>query len=131
MESLATDVAIIGAGPIGIELAVALKRAGVDYQHFDAKQIGHTISWFAPQTKFFSSNERIAIAGVPLMTADQSKATREEYLAYLRRIVVGFDLTVKTYEPVIGIERQPGGGFVLTTNPSCGNKQYGANKVIL
>ena len=54
--------AIVGAGPIGIEMAVALKKARIDYLHFDAKQIGYTISWFAPQTKFFSSNERIAIA---------------------------------------------------------------------
>src|SRR3954453_15669925 len=105
MESLSSDVAIIGAGPIGIELAVALKRAGVDYQHFDAKQIGYTISWFAPQTRFFSSNERIAIAGVPLQTADQSKASREEYLAYLRGVVIQFDLKVETYCPVVGIER--------------------------
>ena len=54
---------VIGAGPIGLELAVALKAAGFDYLHFDAKQIGYTVSWFAPQTRFFSSNERIAIAG--------------------------------------------------------------------
>src|SRR4028119_130016 len=78
------DVAIVGAGPIGLELAVALKRAGVDYLHFDAKQIGYTISWFPPQTRFFSSSERIAIAGVPLQTPDQGKCTREQYLAYPR-----------------------------------------------
>src|ERR1700722_14325309 len=86
------DVAIVGAGPIGLELAVALKRRGVDYIHFDAKQIGYTVSWFAPQTRFFSSNERIAIAGVPLITPDQTKCTREEYLAYLRGIVQMLDL---------------------------------------
>ena len=63
-----TDVAVIGAGPIGIELAVALKRAGVDYLQFDAKQVGYTVSWWAPQTKWFSSNDRIAIAGLPLQT---------------------------------------------------------------
>src|SRR5215212_2660052 len=100
-----TDVAIVGAGPIGLELAVALKRAGVDYLHFDAKQIGYTISWFAPQTKFFSSNERIAIAGVPLETPDQGKATREQYLAYLRSVVRQFDLKINTYEPIVGIDR--------------------------
>ena len=105
MNSRQTDVAIIGAGPIGIELAVALKRAGVDYLQFDAKQIGYTISWFAPQTRFFSSNERIAIAGVPLDTADQSKATREEYLTYLRGVVRQFDLKINTYEPIVGIAR--------------------------
>src|SRR5829696_8765146 len=114
------EVAIVGAGPIGLELAVALQRAGIDHLHFDAKQIGYTISWFAPQTKFFSSNERIAIAGVPLQTADQGKATREEYLAYLRGVVQQFDLRINTYEPVIGIERNDDDLFLLTTRPASG-----------
>ena len=92
------DVALIGAGPIGLEMAVALRDAGVDYVHFEAQQVGHTISWFPRQARFFSSPERIAICGVPLMTVDQSKATREEYLAYLRGIVQQFDLRVQTYE---------------------------------
>src|ERR1700730_15564809 len=99
-----TEIAVIGAGPIGLELAVALKKANLDYLQFDARQIGYTISWFAPQTRFFSSNERIAIAGVPLETPDQSKATREQYLAYLRSVVTQFDLQVRTYEPVVGID---------------------------
>src|SRR5436309_13187048 len=125
-----TDVAVVGAGPIGLELAVALRRAGVDYLHFDAKQIGYTISWFAPQTRFFSSNERIAIAGVPLQTWDQGKATREEYLAYLRRIVQQYDLQVRTYEPVTNIERS-GDGFVLRSNPASGVKSIRANRIVL
>jgi thioredoxin reductase (NADPH) len=80
------DIAIIGAGPIGLEIHAALKSAGLSVLHLEARQIAHTISWFAPQTRFFSSNDRIAIAGVPLQTADQSKASREEYLAIsLRR----------------------------------------------
>jgi thioredoxin reductase (NADPH) len=124
------QVAIVGAGPIGLEIAAALKRAGVDYLHLEAKQIGYTISWFAPQTRFFSSNERIAIAGVPLVTPDQSKASREEYLAYLRAVVHQFDLKVNTYEPVVGIEREDG-GFVLTTSPAGGRRTYRCRKLIL
>ena len=125
------EVAIVGAGPIGLELAVALKGCGIDYLHFDARQVGYTISWFAPQTKFFSSNERIAIAGVPLQTADQSKATREEYLAYLRGVVQQFDLRVNTYEPIVAIDRTDE-GFTLTSQPA-GNARavYNVNKLIL
>src|SRR3954469_24016681 len=115
-----TDVIIVGAGPIGLEMAVALKRAGVDYLHLEAKQVGYTISWFAPQTRFFSSNERIAIAGVPLQTPDGGKCTREQYLTYLRGIVEQFDLQVNTYEPVVGIQKRGSsaageqGGFDVT-----------------
>ncbi len=130
MKSLRTEVAIVGAGPIGLELAVALKRRGIDYLHFDARQIGHTISWFAPQTRFFSSNERIAIAGVPLGTPDQSRSTREEYLTYLRGVVDLFDLQVRTYEPVVGIERD-GDAFNLTTNPPAGRRAYHCRYFVL
>lgn len=130
--AIATDVAVIGAGPIGLELAVALKRAGIDYLHFDARQIGHTISWFAPATRFFSSNERIAIAGIPLQTPDGGKCTREQYLTYLRTVVQQFHLDVRTYEPVVGIDRLPGGaGFTLTTRPASGERRYRANRVVL
>lgn len=126
-----TDVAIIGAGPIGLELAVALKQAGVDYVQFDAKQIGHTISWFPPQTRFFSSNDRIAIAGVPLTTPDQNKATREQYLAYLRGVVEQYGLDVRTYEPIVGIERV-GDEFVLNSHPQGREpRQTRARRVVL
>ena len=124
------EVGIVGAGPVGLELAVALKKLNIDYLHFDAKQIGYTISWFAPQTKFFSSNERIAIAGVPLETPDQNKATREQYLAYLRTVVRLHDLDVRTYEPVVAIDRAAG-DFVLTTDARGGKRTYRVNKLVL
>jgi thioredoxin reductase (NADPH) len=126
-----TEVAVVGSGPIGLEMAVALKRAGIPYVQFDAKQVGHTISWFAPQTRFFSSSERIAIAGVPLQTPDQSKATREEYLTYLRCVVEQFDLAVNTYEPVVGIEGDGRRGFVLTTRPAAGERAWRCRRLIL
>jgi len=130
MSNAHADVGIVGAGPIGLELHIALKRAGLSVLHFESRQIGHTISWFAPQTRFFSSNERIAIAGVPLQTADQSKASREEYLNYLRCVVEQFDLAVRTFEPVTGIERTSD-GFQIATSPATGRASYTVNKLIL
>ena len=110
------ELAIIGAGPVGIELAVALKNAGVDHVHFEAGQIGATMMWWAPGTRWFSSNERIAIAGVPLVTADQGKATREAYLAYLRQIVTMFDLDIRTYEPMTSVVREADGAFRIVSS---------------
>jgi len=124
-------VAIVGAGPLGIELAVALQRAGVSCIQFDANQIGYTISWFPPQTRFFSSNDRIAIAGVPLQTPDQNKSTREQYLTYLRTVVQQFDLQINTYEPVTAI-RPVAAGFEVTTSKAEGEqRRYRAERVVL
>ena len=111
-EVVKTDVVLIGAGPIGLEMAVALKHAGIDYIHLEARQLGHTISWFPRQAHFFSSPERIAICGVPLITVDQSKATREEYLAYLLGIVQQFGLSIRSYNELHDcLSRKTAGSF--------------------
>jgi len=105
-DEITTEVLIVGAGPIGLELACALKRLGVDYRHVEAGQIGQTVWGYPKQVRFFSSPERIAIAGVPLETPDQEKASRETYLAYLRAVVSQFDLEVSTFERVVRVERR-------------------------
>lgn len=126
---LSTNLAVIGAGPIGLELAVALKRAGVEYLQFDAHQIGYTISWWPRNTHFFSTTERIELAGVPIQNTTQERTTGEQYLAYLRALVEQFDLQVHTYEPVVDIQRQEE-GFLLLTQTSSGEKRYFCRKLV-
>jgi thioredoxin reductase (NADPH) len=125
------EVAIIGAGPIGLELAVALKRGGIDYVHIDAGQIAETIYRFPPDMRFFSSPERIAIAGVPIHTPDQSKCTREQYLAYLRSVVEQFELEVNTFERVIDITPSSGGFRLVTESRWKHRTEYGVRKIVL
>jgi len=131
MKTQSTEVAVIGAGPIGIELAVALKREGIDYIQFDRGQIAHTISWFPSMMRFFSSSDRISISGVNIPSSDQSKCTKEEYLAYLRGIVLQFDLDIHNYENVTSVEPQKGGGFILKTKSFGLKRSYKAKKVVL
>jgi thioredoxin reductase (NADPH) len=125
-----TEVAIVGAGPIGLELAATLKYAGVDYIHLEAQQIGHTFTWWPRNTYFFSTTERIEIAGIPIPNTMQQRTTGEEYLAYLRSVVEQHDLQVNTYEPVTGIEHR-GDGFLLRTRPRTGVRYYTCQKLVL
>jgi thioredoxin reductase (NADPH) len=122
--------AIIGAGPIGLELAVALKRAGLDYIQFDAGQIGSTMQWYPQQMLFHSNSERLAIAGVPIQTPDQQKVNREEFLAYLRGVVQQFDLAVRTYERVTEVKKI-GEQFELHTMAVDGAHHYVVDEVVL
>ncbi|CAN5487526.1 NAD(P)-binding domain-containing protein [soil metagenome] len=129
-DSQIHEVAIIGAGPIGLELAVCLKRAGMDYIHFDARQIGYTMTWWPHNTYFFSTTERLAIAGIPIQNNHQQRITGEDYLAYLRSVVEQFDLAINTYEPVVALTRTPE-GFSLTTQPLAGERRYRCRRLVL
>lgn len=128
--SVAVSAVIIGAGPIGIELAVALKQQGIDYVHFDAAQIGATMQWYPLEMLFHSSADRLAIAGVPIQVPDQQKPKREEFLAYLRSVVQQFDLSIRTFERVIDA-RRAGDLFALTTKAIDGEHRWLARNVVL
>ncbi|MCA8962719.1 MAG: NAD(P)-binding domain-containing protein, partial [Planctomycetes bacterium] len=121
---------IVGAGPIGIELHVALRRLGIEVLHVDAGQIAHTIQWYPRDVRFFSSPERIAIAGVPLVTANQEKATREEYLGYLRGLVAQFELPIRSHHRVTDIARTAD-GFSLRTEGPAGPSEHAVTRVVL
>lgn len=109
-------VAIVGGGPIGIELAVALGRREINSRVIEAGSLGNTISWWAPQTRWFSSNQRIAIAGVPLTSIDGGKSSREQYLAYLRSVVEQFGVDVCTQTTVTKASKRGDGRFEVQTN---------------
>lgn len=124
------DVAIVGAGPIGIELTTGFKQAGADAITFDAGQIGQTFMWWPRDTEFFSTPERIAIAGVPIPTITQRRITGEQYLAYLRAVVEQFDLHINTYEKVTSLTRCDG-YFELETETFAGPHTYRARSVVM
>ena len=120
-------VAVIGAGPIGLELAVALKLANIDYVQLDAAQIGATMMWYPLQMLFHSSADRLAISGVPIQIPDQQKPKREEYLAYLRAVAQQFALEVRNYERVTLARRRDDGTFELQTTKS----MYHVEKIVI
>lgn len=124
------DVAVVGAGPIGIELAIALQRAGVDYVLIEANQIGHAISRWPPHTYFYSTPEHVALAGVPVHNLDQRSISGDQYLAYLRMLVEMFDLNLNVYEPVLNVQRD-GDDFVLHTRPLSGERTYRCRHLVL
>lgn len=130
LSDLSAQIVIIGAGPLGIEMAAVLKRHGADYLHFESHQIGHTLTWWPRNTYFFSTTERIEIAGIPAPNYDQQRLTGEQYLAYLRSIIEQLDLQIYTYERVVNIEHF-GDSFLLTTRSLTGERRITCQKIIL
>ena len=85
--SFDADVAVVGAGPIGLEIAGACSRLGISALVFDGGQVAQTIYDWPEETRYFSSPERMAVAGIPMQSTHQQLGSREEYLAYLRSVV--------------------------------------------
>jgi thioredoxin reductase (NADPH) len=108
------DLVIIGAGPIGLELGAACERYGLDYLILERGQLAQTIADWPSQSRFFSSPERMAVAGVPFQTVHNQLAPKEEYLAYLRTVADLYDLKLRLYEEVTEVRRD-GDGFRLHT----------------
>ncbi len=128
-DPFSTQVIIIGAGPIGIELAIALQRQNVPNILLEANQVGDAFTQWPPNTSFFSSPEHVALAGVPVQTIDQQPITGETYLAYLRMLVEMFDLNVRVYEPVTAVQRLKT-HFSIHTQHRSGQRTYHATQVV-
>ena len=131
-ETQETEVVIIGAGPIGVEMAAVLERQGTRYILLDAGALGESITRWPRDTRFFSSSEWVAVAGIPIQTRDQGIVTGEEYLAYLRQVVEVLNINLKTYEAVEEITRLPDSGFRLSSRTHVGTRiEYRTRFVVL
>ncbi len=113
------DVLVVGAGPIGVETAIALAAEGRSVAVVDSGPVGATIArTFPPHTRWFSSPERLEMRGHRIHTATQEKLTGEEYLAYLRGVVDICHVDVRTYARVIAIAGAQGDFQVTTRTPA-------------
>ena len=75
------DLVIIGAGPIGLEVAILAKRAGLNYLVVEKGSIVEAIRGYPTYMTFFTTSERLEIGGHPLITSTD-KPTRKEALDY-------------------------------------------------
>ena len=125
------ETIIIGAGPIGIELAANLKRLGLPYLHFEAGSLAQTIYRWPRTTPFFSSPERVAIAGIPLHSIHQSMITGEEYMAYLRSVVEHFDLDIRLGHRVLSLRRGAEAAFYLEVEHRGRSESHSCDRLIL
>src|SRR2546423_13796191 len=81
------DLAVIGAGPCGLAVGVAAKRAHLACSLFDKGPVVSSLQRYPLYMTFFSTPEKLEI-GVPFVTAGD-KPMRREALAYYRRAGVG------------------------------------------
>jgi len=109
------DLAVIGAGPCGLAVGVAAKRARLGCSLFDKGPVVSSLLRYPLYMTFFSTPEKLEI-GVPFVTAGD-KPTRREALAYYRRVAEHFELDVRQYHEVVRVKRTPEGFELVARHP--------------
>ena len=92
------DLAVIGAGPCGLAVGVAAKRAHLGCSLFDKGPVAASLTRYPLYMQFFSTADKLEI-GVPFVTAGD-KPTRREALTYYRKVAEHFELDVRQYHTV-------------------------------
>jgi thioredoxin reductase (NADPH) len=105
------DLVVVGAGPCGLAVAIAARRAGLSCVVYDKGCVVRGITCYPTHLTFFSTAEKLELGGLPFIVAGNNP-TRTEALKYYRRVVDHFELDVRQYEEVLGVERRSD-GFVV------------------
>ena len=121
------DLVIIGAGPIGLNCAVAATKAQLDYVVLEKGVLTNSIYHYPVNMTFFSTAQKIEIGDIPFV-AHSDKPTRLEALEYYRRVMDHYRLRVHFYEEVEGMSPHGEGTYSITTT---GGRTYHTRSVIV
>ena len=135
MIDTVTRVLIVGAGPAGLGVAAALKRAGViDLLVVDSREIGAAFRAWPAQMKFitpsFHSNS-FGLTDLNAIDPETSPAdflrtqhpTGKQYAKYLETVAAHFQLPVETGIEVTALEKTAA-RFIATTNKGAIEAEY-------
>jgi thioredoxin reductase (NADPH) len=119
------DIICFGAGPTGLACAIEAKRAGMRPLVIDKGTLCNSIFNYPVNMVFFTTPELLEIGDLPLVCAAE-KPTRVEALKYYRKAAEHFELELRLFELIAGLEGSDG-NFTVTTRSEDGtrHKYYG------
>jgi thioredoxin reductase (NADPH) len=124
------ELIVVGAGPCGIAVGAAARKAGVSCVLFDKGCITSSLVNYPYYMTFFSTAVMLEVGNVPF-TIPEAKPTRREALTYYRRVVEHWDLDVRQYEEVVEIEGAEGDFTVKTRRSDGTDDVYAAAAVVI
>jgi thioredoxin reductase (NADPH) len=124
------DLVVVGAGPCGIAAGAAARQAGLSAVLFDKGCVTQSLIGYPYYLQYFSTAEKLEIAGVPFTIPD-SKPTRREALAYYRRVVQEHRLDVRQYEEVTAVAGRAGDFLVSTRKMSGVDRRVRCGAVVI
>lgn len=124
------DILVVGAGPCGIAVGAAARRAGVSCALFDKGCITSSLVNYPYYMTFFSTARMLEIGDVPF-TIPADKPTRRDALAYYRFVVRHWSMDVRQYEAVTEVSGAEGDFTVRTRRKDGTDGVYAAAAVVV
>ncbi|HEV8242175.1 MAG TPA: NAD(P)-binding domain-containing protein [Thermoanaerobaculia bacterium] len=106
------DLLVIGAGPTGLAIGAAAIQAGLEVAVLDRGGLCDGIRQYPTDLQFFTTRERLEIAGVPFAIPD-AKPNRKQALAYYREVARHWRVPLVLHQTVTNV-RRAGDGFEVT-----------------
>lgn len=110
------DLLVVGAGPTGIATGAEARREGLSVLLVDRGPITAAIQEYPTFLQFFTTRDRLEIAGIPF-AIPEDKPTRREVIAYYSAVAARFQIPLALYEEVTGI-RKEGDLFRVESHPA-------------
>ena len=124
------DIIVVGAGPCGIAVGTAAEKAGLSCVLFDKGCVTSSLVGYPYYMTFFSTAVLLEVGDVPF-TIPNPKPTRQEALAYYRRVVEHWELDVHQYEEVVDIDGVEGDHRLKTRTADGTETVYAAAAVVI
>lgn len=124
------DVAIIGAGPVGLAAAIACKRAGLSYAVLEKGCVVNAIFDYPTYMGFFTTAPELEIGGHPFVTG-HDKPDRKDALNYYRLVAQREGLSVQQYTTVLKVHAAPAGFTLEVENQEGEGRVVEARRVIV
>jgi thioredoxin reductase (NADPH) len=122
------DIVSLGAGPTGLACAIEARRAGMHPLVIDKGCLCNSIFHYPVNMVFFTTPELLEIGDLPLVCA-ADKPTRIEALKYYRKAVEHYELEVRLFERVLGVEGGDGHFTVVTETEKGTQEKYCGKKI--
>ncbi|HEX2863898.1 MAG TPA: YpdA family putative bacillithiol disulfide reductase [Deinococcales bacterium] len=114
------DLAIVGAGPVGLAAAIEAKRCGLSSVVLEKGCVVNAIFEYPTYMTFFTTSELLEIGGHPLVSA-REKPDRKDALEYYRLVAAREALPVRQYTEATAIARD-GEALAVAVNAKDGSE---------
>ncbi len=123
------DLIVVGAGPTGIGLGAEATRAGLSTLLIDRGPLVASLVDYPAEMLFFTTRERLEIAGVPFAIPDD-KPNRRQAVAYYQAVVAKYALPLALHEDVEAVVPVTD-GFVVSCRGRSGAFERRARSVAI